>query len=48
MKKIFHFNRLAVTGMLSLLILLGTGCQKFLDTQRQGGYDADQLPGQSG
>lgn len=44
MKKIFHFNRLAVTGMLSLLILLGTGCQKFLDTQRQGGYDADNYP----
>ena len=44
MKKSLHINRLAVAGMMSCLILLGSGCQKFLDTQRQGGYDADNYP----
>jgi hypothetical protein len=44
MKKKLLINRLTMAGMMSLLFLLGSGCQKLLDTQRQGGYDADNYP----
>lgn len=44
MKQITHIRRLAVAGLMSALLLFNSGCQKFLDTQRQGGYDADNYP----
>jgi hypothetical protein len=44
MKQIVHVRSLARVSLICLLLLSASGCQKFLDTQRQGGYDADNFP----
>jgi starch-binding outer membrane protein, SusD/RagB family len=42
------FNRISRTAQLAIvaavLLVSATGCKKFLDTDRQGGYDAENYP----
>lgn len=45
MKSFTQFTRKAQLALLAVLILLSTaGCKKFLDTERQGAYTADNYP----
>jgi hypothetical protein len=44
MKQIVHVRSLSRVSLIFMLLLSASGCQKFLDTQRQGGYDADNFP----
>lgn len=45
MKKRFQYIRISSLGLASLLmVLLFSGCKKFLDTQRQGEYAAEDYP----
>jgi starch-binding outer membrane protein, SusD/RagB family len=41
-KNIFRMTYLVPVAM--CMLLLSTGCKKFLDTERQGAYDADNYP----
>jgi hypothetical protein len=45
MQTLFKNFRPACLAVVAFVILgLSTGCKKFLDTERQGGYDADNYP----
>lgn len=45
MKSFNKITGFAFTALLGVgLLTLGTGCKRFLDTERQGGYDADNYP----
>ncbi|NCT94660.1 MAG: RagB/SusD family nutrient uptake outer membrane protein [Chitinophagaceae bacterium] len=45
MKSFNKITGFAFTALLGVCLLtLGSGCKRFLDTERQGGYDADNYP----
>ncbi|NCU04121.1 MAG: RagB/SusD family nutrient uptake outer membrane protein [Chitinophagaceae bacterium] len=45
MKSIIQLSRKTTVAVMALVLLLSlSGCKKFLDTQRQGGYDEENYP----